>query len=265
MGIKQLPGSNNIVEGDNVNYNPESIIFQDNANNNILVLESNLKLENSEIKFRGSNSIVFLRSNINTYKLRVEIFNNSAFYMGINNYINGTMQISLSEGKHIFFGNNGTFSFGIWVRNSDLHLIYLIKTMKRKNYSKSIFVGDHVWLGQHSTLLKGTQIASGSIIGANSLISNKKINSNTIWAGNPAKRIAKGVFWDGMCVNNWTDEQTEKFSSTEKDQFIFKYDVNEYLSFDEIDKQLTMCKTANHKMDYLVNISNIVSKNRFAF
>ena len=48
MGIKQLPGSNNIVEGENVNYNSESVIFQDNASNNILVLESNLKLENSD-------------------------------------------------------------------------------------------------------------------------------------------------------------------------------------------------------------------------
>ena len=59
-----------------------------------------------------------------------------------------------------------------------------------------------MWIGQHVYFLKGTQIGSGSIIGAKSLVAGKKIKSNTIYAGNPAKLIRKDVFYDRDCSIN---------------------------------------------------------------
>lgn len=83
---------------------------------------------------------------------------------------------------------------GIWIRNADPHLIYDINTKKRINNTKSIFIGDHVWLGQSVIILKGTQIASGSIVGAMGLVSETMIPSNECWGGVSAKRIRGGVF-----------------------------------------------------------------------
>lgn len=59
-------------------------------------------------------------------------------------------------------------------------------------------------------LLKGTRIASGSVIGGKAVVSGKAVPSNTIWAGNPARQIASGVFFHGGCVHNYDREMTEK-------------------------------------------------------
>ena len=175
------------------------------------------------------------------------------------------MNIILSEGKNVFLGNDILSSFGIWIRNSDVHLIYSSETMKRKNQSKSIFVGDHVWLGQYSMLLKCTQIASGSIIGAKSLLAGKKISSNTIWAGNPAKLVSTNIFWDRPSNHNFKVEDTKKHEFFPDDRYIFKHDKKVYIPFDEIDNQLTLCKMADEKLAYLQTISGTDAHNRFAF
>ena len=267
MNITEYENNNRIIEGDGVKRNDSKISFESSASNNILYLTSKLNLGTSEIKFRGSNSIVFLNSSNYPYKLKVEIFRDSAFYMGSNNYMNEVMHAILSERKHIFFGSNCTLALGIWINTSDVHLIYSVKTKERQNFSKSIFIGDHVWIGQNATILKGTNIASGSVIGASAVVAGKKISSNTAYAGNPAKKIAKGIFWDGGNVNNWTEEQTNKFSKlgSNIDIFTYKPEPEVYIPFDKIDSQLTNLKTSDDKMNYLIGISNNTAHNRFAF
>ena len=233
---------------------------------NILFLEGNLNLGDSEISFRGNNSIVFLRSCQASSKLNLIIFNNNTFYIGLNSAVNlKPITVYLSEQKHVFIGNDVLFSFDVWIRNADPHLIYSTIDKKRLNLSKSVFIGDHVWIGQNAILLKGTHIASGSIIGANSVVAGKKISSNTVWAGNPAKKISENVFWSHECVHAWIEEDTRKFIKMETDKYIFKPEAKVYIPFYEIDKQLTLCKTADEKLDYLVRISNVTAKNRFAF
>ena len=77
--------------------------------------------------------------------------------------------------------------------------------------SKSIVIGDHVWIGQNSLILKGTYVGSGAIIGANSVVSGKKIGSNSIWAGNPVKELRKGIYWLRTSSKNWGMEETLKY------------------------------------------------------
>lgn len=80
----------------------------------------------------------------------------------------------MSEHKHCFIGDNCMFSFDILIRNSDHHLIYDCENNKRINPTKSVFIGDHVWIGQLVNILKGTRIDSGSIVGASSVVAGKK-------------------------------------------------------------------------------------------
>lgn len=54
--------------------------------------------------------------------------------------------------------------------------------------SKSIKIGDDVWIGFNSAILKGVSIGEGSIIASGSVVT-KDVPPNVIVAGNPAKIV----------------------------------------------------------------------------
>lgn len=238
-----------------------SITFS--GKNNVLFCEKRVKLNNTVINFNADNAIVYLCENNNEYKLNLNVYNDNVFYSGKNNYYNGVMNVILSEQKHLFIGNDCLLSFGIWVRNADPHLIYDAESHKRINPTKSIYIGDHVWIGQSAMILKGTQIESGSIIGAMSVVSNKKIGANSSWAGNPAKKSREGLFWNRPCVHKWTEEQTKDSRHFIRNTFIFKHKRSEYISFSEIEEKLDAKNSVESKLKYLGKISADDSKNRF--
>lgn len=113
------------------------------------------------------------------------------------------------------------FSFDVWIRTADPHLVYRVEDSSRINPSRDVVIGDHVWLGQSAMLLKGTVIGSGSIIGGAAVVAGKTIPSNTSWAGSPARQIARGVFFDGACVHGWTAEQTAASQTFASDKWIY--------------------------------------------
>lgn len=161
----------------------------------------------------------------------------------------------------MFFGNGSAISFGIWIRTADPHLVYSVDTKARVNPSKSVFVGDHVWLGQSAILLKGTQIGSGSIIGAGSVVAGKKIPSNTSWAGNPVRQVGQKMFWSSQCVHRWRGEETRKYQTMLTDNYIYMWDENEMCSFEALDAELSSCTDAVSRLEVLENLEG--GKNRF--
>lgn len=224
-----------------------------NGRNNILYCEDNVKLVNSNLSFQGDNSVIYLSSNRHEYKLNTVIYRNSVFFVGENTYFNGVLNASLSERRHILIGAGGLFSFDIWIRNADPHLVYGCETMRRTNPTQSVFIGQHVWVGQAAMILKGTQVGAGSIIGAMSLVAGKKIPPNTSWGGNPARLLKENLFWEGSCVHAWTQEMTEKSLSYADDKFIFT-GKERSISYDEIDEGLSSAKNAKERLDYLLEV-----------
>ncbi|MBQ2841732.1 MAG: acyltransferase [Clostridia bacterium] len=242
--------------------NNSSVTFS--GKNNILFCSEGVKLANSSINFKADNSIVYLCAGKHDYKLNLTLYNDSVFYSGKDCYFNGVLTVALSERKHFVMGNDCLLSFGIWIRNADPHLIYDADTRERINPTKSIFIGDHVWLGQSAMILKGTEIESGSIIGAMSVVSGKKIPHNSSWAGNPAKKIRDKIFWEGSCVHAWTDEKTKNSMHYDNDCYIYSHTPEEYISFEEIDRKLDAAIPASEKLDFLDSLSENNNKNRFA-
>lgn len=265
----ELTNDNRLAGGGLPHLNNSKVIFH--GKGNILFCEPSVTLANSTITFNGDNSIVYLCRNRHTYRLSASVNRDTVLYIGKHNYMNGALNIVLSEQKHCFIGNDGMFSFGIWIRNADPHLVYSCETGKRLNLSKSVFIGDHVWLGQSVFLLKGTQIDSGSIIGAGSIVAGKKIPHNESWAGNPCARRSGGVFWDGACVHGWNERDTLQHMDFSKyavrknmpsDVYQFAYDSKRNIPFSEIDSQLSN-GDVERKMVYLNQISSNEEKNRF--
>lgn len=162
-------GDENKVLGEFPRLENSKIIF-DGAGN-VLYCEPGVHLKNSTIEFRGDNSLIYLSESRHLYFLSMVIYHQSNCFFGKHNYINGPLKAILSERKNIVVGEEGQFSFGIWMRLADPHLIYDVETRKRINPSRSIYIGDHVWIGQSATLLRGTRVGSGSIIGAMGVIS----------------------------------------------------------------------------------------------
>lgn len=229
--------------------------------NNILICEEGVVLRNSILEFEGDNSIIYLSSNIHDYILQISTNNESVLYIDENCYFNNKLYIILSESKNVFIGKDCLFSFDVWIRLADPHLIYDINTMKRINLSESVYIGDHVWIGQDAMLLKGTQIGSGTVIGAKSLVPNKKIPSNSMWGGNPIKEIRKDIFFDGRSVHTYLKEDTERSMMSTSKKWIYEED-NETLGFSFLE-EINDKKTSEEKIKFLVQLRNNSSHNRF--
>lgn len=242
---------------------PELINSQINfkGKNNILVCEENVKLLNSRIDFNLDNSLLYLSSNSHHYAVNISIHKGNVCFIGKNNFFNGLTTIVLSESKNIVIGNDCFISYNVIFRVSDGHAIYSSKSKDRLNYSKSIYIGDHVWLGQNSMIFKGTRIGSGSIIGAGSIVSNKSIPSNTTCAGSPVRLINEDTFWIPHSVHGWGEDEIKKMSKYKSELFVFEEDER-ILNLDKLERYFNEADI-NQILEYIkVNLVN-ENKNRF--
>ena len=251
-GIKLT--NNELIVGDNIKGGE----IQFYGVNNKCIIEDNVDLSTSNIKFYGDNAIAYISTSIKPYIIEASIHDNCCLFIGKNNYFNGTLRMILSEGHDIIIGDGGVFSFGIWMRNADAHLIYDANECYRINHSKNIYIGDHVWIGQNAMILKGTRVGSGSIIGAMSVITGK-VPSNTCYAGNPGKMIKRDVFWRGDCVHRWNKKMTELNDIDMSGEFIYRGKSE----IDEIDYLLNKYENGNDKINVIPDNIMKNSESRF--
>ena len=251
---------NNKIIG-NIKLNNASVEFK--GENNILYLEDMIELENCKIRFTGSNSLIYLDSNPHSFSINIRVGNDSVFYLGRQCYLNRRSNMYATERKNIIIGSNCLLSFDSYFRTADPHLIYDCNSKKRLNESKSILIGDHVWIGQGCLILKGTTIGSGAIIGGNSVVSNKNISSNSLYAGNPAKKIKESVFYkDAYSTHDFNEEDEENSKYFDSDLYTYKKEKYT-LSLSKIDKDLMDLTSAEDKLFYLKKLSLYQYKNRF--
>lgn len=268
-GLSQLENGNRFI-GSPPQMKDSKVLFT--GKNNIFYCEPGVVLNHCNIMFHDDDAVLVLGRSKSAYMISLSLYKGNVCYFGRDCYFNGTFYVVASERKHFFVGNDGLFSFGIWVRPADLHLIYDCESKRRLNPSKSIFLGDHVWVGQSALLLKGTRIDSGSIVGAMSVVSGKHIPHNTAWAGNPARQISENVFWDGSCMHIWTKDMTETSMNYRKfaylrgdrkaDDHVYAYDAEKSVSFEEMDRLFDDGST-DEKLEFLKKLLEDETKNRF--
>ena len=162
-----------------------------------------------------------------------------------------------SERKGIVIGGGGVFSFGIWIRTADPHILYDSNSHDRINPSKNVMIGDHVWLGQNALILKGSVIGSGSTIGAASVVSGKRIESNTIYAGNPVRKVKENVFFTDKSVHNYTKKKTQESMHFNSNEFIYNNTTN-FLNDVQLFKTIENAGTSEER---LLKIKELLAEN----
>jgi acetyltransferase-like isoleucine patch superfamily enzyme len=234
--------------------------------NNTIYVEQPTRFENVIVNCNGNNSIVFLGKNTaHAYKINLTLHNSCYIYFGGETYFNSILSVHLVEHQGIVIGKDCLIAYDVSIKVSDSHLIY--KDNKRINLSKTIIIGDHVWIGQSVILLKGTQVHSGSVVGAGSV---GRINaySNTISVGNPIKVIKNDIVWTKDSVNVYREYETNKMlklSETKSEALLFNED-EETIDFNDVDNTIKNCiKEANvdKTLRYLI-LFHEKGKNRMA-
>ena len=235
--------------------------------NNYVIFENGASLENSIIRFKLNNSLVYINSP--SLKLGIELGFNSTIYIGKDVITASGVHLAATESSSIIIGNECIIGGNVKIWTTDFHPIYSISDNSRQNPGESILIGDHVWIGNTVSLLKGCKIGSGSIIGHKSLCSRLTAESNSLYAGVPAKKIKDGIFWvkeSPMWMPQYNVFGSEKKSCDREDKnmYIFTTTHNNKLNLPTLRNKLDQNLNCEKKIIFLKELSNLNNQNRFS-
>ena len=150
--------------------------------------------ENSTIRMTANGGLVRIgRSSVIKSVMRVG--RNSSIIVGERLSSTGGGSWSAAEETSITIGDDCMFAVSLDIRSDHGHPIFDRRTGQRLNKSKSIVIGDHVWLSPRVFVYPGACIGEGSVIGARSLV-NHAIPPNCIAIGVPARVTRRNIVWD---------------------------------------------------------------------
>ncbi|HNX88198.1 MAG TPA: acyltransferase [Paludibacteraceae bacterium] len=163
--------------------------------NNIVKIAHENRLNNCLIYIKGNNCEIFIEKHCILANIELWIEDdNGKITIDYRTTAEGG-HIAATEGKSIYIGKDCMFSHDIEILNGDSHAIYMLENKLRINASKSVYIGNHVWLGSSVKVLKGSTIEDGTVVSAGAIVTGH-LESNSIYAGIPAKKIRENIFWE---------------------------------------------------------------------
>lgn len=115
---------------------------------------------------------------------------NAKFSIGENSFISVNSRITCS--KEIIIGDDCAISWNVQIMDTDIHNI--VTNGEKNSETKSVRIGNHVWIGTQAIILKGVTIGDGAIVSAGAIVT-KDVQSKCLVGGNPAKIIRENVEW----------------------------------------------------------------------
>ena len=122
---------------------------------------------------------------------KIVVMENAYLIIGEGTFLNEGVRVQCR--KKICIGKNCAFSWGVLIIDSDFHGVYINK--QTINHDIAVKIGDKVWIGAKSTIQKGVTIENNVIIGSHSLVLKGYYQSDTLYAGSPAKYISLHEGW----------------------------------------------------------------------
>lgn len=165
------------------------------GNQNKIIIGENSIVSDTTFHIRGNNHEIFIGA--------------GCFYRGNSLWLEGSdCKIIIGDkttvmDAHMFaeepncqivVGKDCMFSNNIIVRTGDSHSIIDTNINERLNPSKSITIGNHVWIASWVRILKGVKINDNSVIAIGSIVTTD-IPGNCIAGGVPAKVIKEKINW----------------------------------------------------------------------
>lgn len=165
--------------------------------NNYIYIGTLSRLKNTVIYISGDNNKVYIGDDVRIIDGNLHIEDDlGGIEIGSDTAICGKTHLAVIEGTKILIGKGCLFSSSIVVRTGDSHSI-LDLDGNRVNYSKSVIIGNHVWVGNQVIILKGVRIPENTIVGTGAVVTKSFDNSNIIIGGIPATIIKKNIIWRG--------------------------------------------------------------------
>lgn len=165
-------------------------------NNRIVFAESLYGIRNVMINIFGNNNLIQIGKNFATDGLCFSIEDdNNKIILGENCHGGVNSELAAIEGTEIVLGDDCMLSANITVRTGDSHSVLNAQSRQRINQSKSVIIGNHVWIGNTVLIFKGTEIGPHSIVAGGSVVTGKTFLENCIIGGNPAKVIKENIDW----------------------------------------------------------------------
>ena len=146
--------------------------------------------EGLNISIYGNDNTITIGSHSsgNGFKISVEDDNNHII-LGDRFTVGNNTELAAIEGTTIEFGNDCQLSANITLRTGDSHSIIDLQG-KRTNPSKSIKIGNHVWIGSNATVLQGVTIGDWAVVAAGAVVT-QDVPPLTVVGGVPAKVLKK--------------------------------------------------------------------------
>lgn len=182
---------------------------------NVVRVGRSPRLAGGSLTFKETGASVVLGDNVNLAQCHIVLGRNSVLEIGDNCKISGTISIGFNsrikigsnfyvtsnvtmravETTEIIIGDDCLLGTDVAIRTTDGHPIYDMVSRERLNASKSLIIGNHVWVADDVLILKGAGIGDASVVGAKSVLT-KSIPNNCIAAGNPARIVKTGTTWE---------------------------------------------------------------------
>jgi acetyltransferase-like isoleucine patch superfamily enzyme len=162
--------------------------------NNKIIFDENVVLRNCNISFHSNGGFCSIGSN-SIYKGNMHIGQDCVVKIGKNLWVTNHCLITVAEGTSVEIGDDCMFASKNQIRSHDSHAIFSVEDGRRLNRSKSIRIGNHVWLAYASIVLSGSEISDGSIIGHSAVVKSR-IPNNCIAVGIPARVVKRNIAWN---------------------------------------------------------------------
>ena len=166
----------------------------------VILKNSDILLGTNKLKRSKAESYLRLRENSSweaangcdiSYGSTLELLQNAHFSSGFFS-MNSFSTIVVDD--CIEFGEDVMIARKVVIYDSDFHTILRDGSLIRK--SKTVRIGNHVWIGTGSFILKGVNIGDGSMIAAGTIVTMNVSNDLVISGSNNPKVLMEHISWE---------------------------------------------------------------------